>query len=145
MTTRDQVESETYPVSTHPRSVILTSPMLRTQSLCCKVLVPKTCTDVAILHANAKTKTCTPRQSLHAPIQDASPISKINASVRHRNLHASPPRFPDRNRQHGGGYGASRHWRIFPNALDSMSEGLLDLEVIDFLGMLDRLMGRSTA
>ena len=41
MTTRKQVESETNPVSTHPISVNLTSPMLRTQSLCYKALVPK--------------------------------------------------------------------------------------------------------
>ena len=62
MTTQEQVKSETSPVSTHPRSVNLTSPMLRTKSLCYRVLVPETCTDVAILHANAKTETCTPRK-----------------------------------------------------------------------------------
>ena len=110
MTTQEQVKSETSPVSTHPRSVNLTSPMLRTKSLCYRVLVPETCTDVAILHANTKTETCTPRQSLHAPIQDISTISKNKASVLHRNLDASPPRFPDKNREHGGGYGASRNW-----------------------------------
>ena len=110
MTTQEQVKSETSPVSTHPRSVNLTSPMLRTKSLCYKVLVPETCTDVAILHANTKTKTCTPRQSLHAPIQDISTISKNKASVLDRNLDASPPRFPVKNREHGGGYGASRNW-----------------------------------
>ena len=94
MTTQEQVKSETSPVSTHPRSVNLTSPMLRTKSLCYRVLVPETCTDVAILHANTKIKTCTPRQSLHAPIKDITTISKNKASVLHRNLDASPPRFP---------------------------------------------------
>ena len=110
MTTQEQVKSETSPVSTHPRSVNLTSPMLRTKSLCYRVLVPETCTYVAILHANTKTKTCTPTKSLHAPIQDISTISKNKASVLHRNLDASPPRFPVKNREHGGGYGASRNW-----------------------------------
>ena len=55
--------------------------MLWTQSLCYMINVPKTCTDVAILHANTKTQICNPRQSLHAPIQDVFPISKIKASV----------------------------------------------------------------
>ena len=87
-------------------------PTMRTLGSATAAELAATLRGLAIVHAITKRKTCTPRQSLHAPIQDVSTISKNKASVLHRNLDASPPRFPDKNREHGGGYGASRNWII---------------------------------